>query len=205
MAASRRGTASSTVLSSLPLQMLLYLSGMYYALYFLATLLLAVYKSKSRAKRQLKGVGTLRPATGAQLCCLFFSRPGFHLPSQLPGPRPDSALSDGDSGSNSVILWHQGQPDGSRGTAGRQPGPHGGRCPAVRLLPALADPGAVGRLGPQRRAPGAPRPGGRPAGGGHRRLRGLGGRCPARGTALGRRPSSEPDCAPAVTSPTDSC
>lgn len=84
--------------------MLLYLSGMYYALYFLATLLLAVYKSKSRAKRQLKGVGTLRPATGAQLCCLFFSSPGFHLPLQLPGPRPDSALSDGDSGSNSVIL-----------------------------------------------------------------------------------------------------
>ncbi|KAM9081244.1 transmembrane protein 80 isoform 3-T5 [Megaptera novaeangliae] len=46
MAASRRGRASSTVLSSLPLQMLLYLSGTYYALYFLATLLLAVYKSQ---------------------------------------------------------------------------------------------------------------------------------------------------------------
>ncbi|XP_022421005.1 transmembrane protein 80 [Delphinapterus leucas] len=41
-----RGRTSSTVLSSLPLQMLLYLSGMYYALYFLATLLLAVYKSQ---------------------------------------------------------------------------------------------------------------------------------------------------------------
>uniref|UniRef100_A0A8C6CKG1 Transmembrane protein 80 n=1 Tax=Monodon monoceros TaxID=40151 RepID=A0A8C6CKG1_MONMO len=40
------GRTSSTVLSSLPLQMLLYLSGMYYALYFLATLLLAVYKSQ---------------------------------------------------------------------------------------------------------------------------------------------------------------
>ncbi|XP_070216024.1 transmembrane protein 80 isoform X2 [Bos mutus] len=46
MAAPRRGKASSTVLSSLPLQMLLCLSGTYYALYFLATLLLLVYKSQ---------------------------------------------------------------------------------------------------------------------------------------------------------------
>ncbi|XP_059961571.1 transmembrane protein 80 isoform X1 [Mesoplodon densirostris] len=46
MAVSRRGRASSTVLSSLPLQMLLYLSGTYYALYFLATFLLAMYKSQ---------------------------------------------------------------------------------------------------------------------------------------------------------------
>ncbi|XP_057582515.1 transmembrane protein 80 isoform X4 [Hippopotamus amphibius kiboko] len=38
------GRASSTVLSSLPLQMVLYLSGTYCALYFLATLLLIVYK-----------------------------------------------------------------------------------------------------------------------------------------------------------------
>nr|XP_058924030.1 transmembrane protein 80 isoform X3 [Kogia breviceps] len=37
---------SSAALSSLPLQMLLYLSGTYYALYFLAMLLLAVYKSQ---------------------------------------------------------------------------------------------------------------------------------------------------------------
>nr|XP_012624951.1 transmembrane protein 80 isoform X1 [Microcebus murinus] len=34
------------VLSSVPLQMLFYLSGMYYALYFLATLLMIVYKSQ---------------------------------------------------------------------------------------------------------------------------------------------------------------
>ncbi|XP_057582511.1 transmembrane protein 80 isoform X1 [Hippopotamus amphibius kiboko] len=40
------GRASSTVLSSLPLQMVLYLSGTYCALYFLATLLLIVYKSQ---------------------------------------------------------------------------------------------------------------------------------------------------------------
>uniref|UniRef100_H0XD67 Transmembrane protein 80 n=2 Tax=Otolemur garnettii TaxID=30611 RepID=H0XD67_OTOGA len=33
-------------LSSVPLQMLFYLSGMYYALYFLATLLMIVYKSQ---------------------------------------------------------------------------------------------------------------------------------------------------------------
>ncbi|CAI9167442.1 unnamed protein product [Rangifer tarandus platyrhynchus] len=46
MASPRRGRASSTVLSSLPLQMLLCLSGTYYALYFLATLLLLVYKSQ---------------------------------------------------------------------------------------------------------------------------------------------------------------
>ncbi|XP_061016684.1 transmembrane protein 80 isoform X5 [Dama dama] len=38
------GRASNMVLSSLPLQMLLCLSGTYYALYFLATLLLLVYK-----------------------------------------------------------------------------------------------------------------------------------------------------------------
>ncbi|KAI2557888.1 TMEM80 isoform 4 [Pan troglodytes] len=37
MAAPRRGRGSSTVLSSVPLQMLFYLSGTYYALYFLAT------------------------------------------------------------------------------------------------------------------------------------------------------------------------
>uniref|UniRef100_A0A2K6E9D9 Transmembrane protein 80 n=1 Tax=Macaca nemestrina TaxID=9545 RepID=A0A2K6E9D9_MACNE len=37
MAAARRGRGSSTVLSSVPLQMLFYLSGTYYALYFLAT------------------------------------------------------------------------------------------------------------------------------------------------------------------------
>ncbi|XP_057578032.1 transmembrane protein 80-like [Hippopotamus amphibius kiboko] len=46
MAASRQGRASSTVLSSLPLQMLLYLSGTYCTLCFLATLLLIVYKSQ---------------------------------------------------------------------------------------------------------------------------------------------------------------
>ncbi|XP_053418749.1 transmembrane protein 80 isoform X2 [Nycticebus coucang] len=46
MAATRRGRGSSTVLSSVPLQMLFYLSGMYYALYFLATLLMIVYKSQ---------------------------------------------------------------------------------------------------------------------------------------------------------------
>ncbi|XP_065794165.1 transmembrane protein 80 isoform X3 [Muntiacus reevesi] len=46
MASPRRGRASNMVLSSLPLQMLLCLSGTYYALYFLATLLLLVYKSQ---------------------------------------------------------------------------------------------------------------------------------------------------------------
>ncbi|PNI26872.1 TMEM80 isoform 1, partial [Pan troglodytes] len=46
MAAPRRGRGSSTVLSSVPLQMLFYLSGTYYALYFLATLLMITYKSQ---------------------------------------------------------------------------------------------------------------------------------------------------------------
>uniref|UniRef100_A0A8D2FW81 Transmembrane protein 80 n=1 Tax=Theropithecus gelada TaxID=9565 RepID=A0A8D2FW81_THEGE len=46
MAAARRGRGSSTVLSSVPLQMLFYLSGTYYALYFLATLLMITYKSQ---------------------------------------------------------------------------------------------------------------------------------------------------------------
>ncbi|XP_008697824.1 transmembrane protein 80 isoform X2 [Ursus maritimus] len=41
-----RGRASSVVLSSVSLQVLLYLSGAYYALYFLATLLMVVYKSQ---------------------------------------------------------------------------------------------------------------------------------------------------------------
>ncbi|XP_058382093.1 transmembrane protein 80 isoform X2 [Diceros bicornis minor] len=46
MAAARRGRASSTVLSSVPLQMLLYLTGMWCCLYFLATLLMMTYKSQ---------------------------------------------------------------------------------------------------------------------------------------------------------------
>ncbi|XP_016075102.1 PREDICTED: LOW QUALITY PROTEIN: transmembrane protein 80 [Miniopterus natalensis] len=46
MAAARRGGASSTALSSVPLQMLLCLSGTYFALYFLATLLMIAYKSQ---------------------------------------------------------------------------------------------------------------------------------------------------------------
>ncbi|XP_034500761.1 transmembrane protein 80 [Ailuropoda melanoleuca] len=46
MAAARRGRASSVVLSSVSLQVLLYLSGAYHALYFLATLLMVVYKSQ---------------------------------------------------------------------------------------------------------------------------------------------------------------
>ncbi|XP_003639710.5 transmembrane protein 80 isoform X2 [Canis lupus baileyi] len=46
MAAARRGRASSTMLSSVSLQMLLCLSGAYDALYFLATLLLIIYKSQ---------------------------------------------------------------------------------------------------------------------------------------------------------------
>ncbi|XP_019486658.1 PREDICTED: transmembrane protein 80 isoform X1 [Hipposideros armiger] len=45
-AAARRGSASSTALSSVPLQMLLCLSGAYGALYFLATLLMVMYKSQ---------------------------------------------------------------------------------------------------------------------------------------------------------------
>ncbi|XP_003281354.2 transmembrane protein 80 isoform X2 [Nomascus leucogenys] len=40
------GRGSSTVLSSVPLQMLFYLSGTYYALYFLATLLMITYKTQ---------------------------------------------------------------------------------------------------------------------------------------------------------------
>ncbi|XP_029813032.1 LOW QUALITY PROTEIN: transmembrane protein 80, partial [Suricata suricatta] len=46
MAAARRGRASSAVLSSVSLQVLLYLSAAYYALYFLATLLMIGYKSQ---------------------------------------------------------------------------------------------------------------------------------------------------------------
>ncbi|XP_010638651.1 transmembrane protein 80 isoform X2 [Fukomys damarensis] len=45
MALARPGRGSSSVLSSVPLQMLFHLSGIYYALYFLATLLMIVYKS----------------------------------------------------------------------------------------------------------------------------------------------------------------
>ncbi|XP_075401264.1 transmembrane protein 80 [Tenrec ecaudatus] len=45
MAAARRGS-SSTVLSSVPLQMLLYLSGAFSAFHLLATLLLLLYKSQ---------------------------------------------------------------------------------------------------------------------------------------------------------------
>nr|XP_036867443.1 transmembrane protein 80 isoform X2 [Manis javanica] len=47
MATGRRGRASSTVLPSVPLQMLLYLSGTYFALYFLATVLMTIYKSQA--------------------------------------------------------------------------------------------------------------------------------------------------------------
>lgn len=43
-------------LSSVLLQMLLYLSGMYCALYFLATLLMIAYKSKSGTERQHEAV-----------------------------------------------------------------------------------------------------------------------------------------------------
>ncbi|XP_064432003.1 transmembrane protein 80 isoform X3 [Mirounga angustirostris] len=46
MAAARRGRASSAVLSSVSLQVLFCLSGAYYALYFLATLLMITYKSQ---------------------------------------------------------------------------------------------------------------------------------------------------------------
>ncbi|XP_037587069.1 transmembrane protein 80 isoform X2 [Cebus imitator] len=46
MAAARRGRGSSTMLSSVPLQMLFYISGTYYTLYFLATLLIITYKSQ---------------------------------------------------------------------------------------------------------------------------------------------------------------
>ncbi|XP_019402859.1 PREDICTED: transmembrane protein 80-like isoform X2 [Crocodylus porosus] len=45
MAAARRGRTSS-VLSSVPLQILLYLNGIYYIFYFLATLLMIIYKSQ---------------------------------------------------------------------------------------------------------------------------------------------------------------
>ncbi|XP_051001598.1 transmembrane protein 80 isoform X5 [Acomys russatus] len=45
MAAVRPGRGSFKVLSSVPLQMLFHLSGLYYALYFLATLLMIAYKS----------------------------------------------------------------------------------------------------------------------------------------------------------------
>ncbi|XP_039326399.1 transmembrane protein 80 isoform X2 [Saimiri boliviensis] len=46
MAAARRGRGSSTMLSSVPLQMLFYVSGTYCTLYFLATLLIITYKSQ---------------------------------------------------------------------------------------------------------------------------------------------------------------
>ncbi|CAM4571773.1 unnamed protein product [Lepidochelys olivacea] len=45
MAAVRRGRTSS-VLSSVPLQILFYLNGFYYIFYFLATLLMIIYKSQ---------------------------------------------------------------------------------------------------------------------------------------------------------------
>ncbi|XP_064348000.1 transmembrane protein 80 isoform X3 [Camelus dromedarius] len=64
MAASRRGRASSAVLSSVPLQALLYLRGTYFALYFLATLLMVMYKSKSHSEGSLQAQVPclLRPA-----------------------------------------------------------------------------------------------------------------------------------------------
>lgn len=46
MAAMRPGRGSFKVLSSVPLQMLFHLSGLYYALYFLATFLMITYKSQ---------------------------------------------------------------------------------------------------------------------------------------------------------------
>ncbi|XP_062973162.1 transmembrane protein 80 [Elgaria multicarinata webbii] len=45
MAAVKRGRTSS-VLSSVPLQILFYLNGVYYMFYFLATLLMIIYKSQ---------------------------------------------------------------------------------------------------------------------------------------------------------------
>ncbi|XP_051476510.1 transmembrane protein 80 isoform X2 [Apus apus] len=45
MAAGRRGRTPS-VLSSVPLQMLFYINGVYYIFYFLATLAMIVYKSQ---------------------------------------------------------------------------------------------------------------------------------------------------------------
>ncbi|XP_053142368.1 transmembrane protein 80 isoform X3 [Hemicordylus capensis] len=45
MAAVRRGRTSS-VLSSIPLQIIFYLNGVYYIFYFLATLLMIIYKSQ---------------------------------------------------------------------------------------------------------------------------------------------------------------
>ncbi|CAM4584397.1 unnamed protein product [Caretta caretta] len=52
MAAVRRGRTSSVILnnicqlSSVPLQILFYLNGFYYIFYFLATLLMIIYKSQ---------------------------------------------------------------------------------------------------------------------------------------------------------------
>ncbi|XP_020038016.1 transmembrane protein 80 isoform X2 [Castor canadensis] len=46
MASARPGRGSCKLLSSVPLQMLLHLSGLYYALYFLVTLLMILYKSQ---------------------------------------------------------------------------------------------------------------------------------------------------------------
>ncbi|XP_005401879.1 PREDICTED: transmembrane protein 80 isoform X4 [Chinchilla lanigera] len=46
MAVARPGKGSSSVLSSVPLQMLFHLSGLYCTLYFLAMLLMIIYKSQ---------------------------------------------------------------------------------------------------------------------------------------------------------------
>lgn len=88
-------------LSSVPLQMMLYLSAAYGALYFLATLLMVTYKSKSGAERPGRAVPPRNLSSGLlpTVC-----RSGFQLSSKSPGPRPDSAVPAGASGSNSLVL-----------------------------------------------------------------------------------------------------
>lgn len=93
-------------LSSVPLQMMLYLSAAYGALYFLATLLMVTYKSKSyKSKSGAERPGrAVLPRNLSSGLLPTVCRSGFQLSSKSPGPRPDSAVPAGDSGSNSLVL-----------------------------------------------------------------------------------------------------
>nr|XP_035939586.1 transmembrane protein 80 isoform X1 [Halichoerus grypus] len=107
MAAARRGRASSAVLSSVSLQVLFCLSGAYYALYFLATLLMITYKSQvfSYPHPYLVLDLTLLLLMGIlEVTRLYLGHlplPGFSLDRQEhtpPRPHPDTQAAQARSG-----------------------------------------------------------------------------------------------------------
>ncbi|XP_052051609.1 transmembrane protein 80 isoform X2 [Apodemus sylvaticus] len=74
MAAVRPGRGSFKVLSSVPLQMLFLLSGLYYALYFLATFLMIVYKSTkgNLTEAEVPLAASLAFTAASGLLCVHF-------------------------------------------------------------------------------------------------------------------------------------